>query len=212
MKILIADDDPLSRLILEGALTRLGYEVIVATSGLEAIEFLRRDETLQLAIIDWMMPGVDGLEVTRQIRATLESQPVYIMLLTSRTETASIVEGLEAGADEYLTKPFDQDELRARVAAGTRIIELQNSLAAQIKELRDALANVKQLQGLLPICSYCKRIRDDRNYWQEVEEYIGSHSESRFTHSICPECLTGIALPEIEQFKERLSKKSEKEE
>jgi DNA-binding response OmpR family regulator len=131
-----------------------------------------------------MMPGIDGIEICRRIRATSLRSPVYVILLTARTSPQDLVAGLEAGADDYLTKPFDPDELRARVHVGQRTLEL--------------MASVKQLTGLLPICSYCKRIRSDDDYWQQVEGYIGEHTDARFWHGICPACLTK-ALEELEK-------------
>src|SRR5207248_10993171 len=100
-----------------------------------------------------------------------------------------IVEGLTAGADDYVIKPFDRAELKARINAGERILRLQAELAARVKELEFALASVKLLQGLLPICCYCKKIRDDKNYWQQVDTYVLDHSVIRFSHGICPDCL-----------------------
>ena len=109
--------------------------------------------------------------------------------------------GLDAGADDYLAKPFDRNELRARVQVGVRVVELQRHLAEHIKELETALSQVKQLQGILPICSYCKKIRDDQNYWQRVESYISDHSEAEFSHSICPSCYEDVVKPELEMHK-----------
>jgi sigma-B regulation protein RsbU (phosphoserine phosphatase) len=114
---------------------------------------------------------------------------------------------LEAGADDYLTKPFDPQELRARIKVGERILGLQTSLAERVTELEDALSRVKQLQGLLPICSYCKKIRDDQNYWEQVESYISKHTEAQFSHGICPDCYAQFVTPDIE----RLAKRKEEE-
>ena len=142
--------------------------------GTSAWEMLSGREPPALAIIDWMMPGLDGLELCRRVRAAMRDTPVYMILLTSRASRKDLVEGLDAGADDYLTKPFDPDELRARIHVGQRTLAL--------------IANIKRLSGLLPICSYCKRIRSDQDYWQQVESYISQHSEVRFSHGICPEC------------------------
>jgi response regulator RpfG family c-di-GMP phosphodiesterase len=117
---------------------------------------------------------------------------MYVILLTSRDSSADIVVGLEAGADDYLVKPFDPNELRARVQTGSRVISLQNRLVDKIAALEEALANVKQLRGLLPMCSYCKSIRNDGDYWQQLETYIADHSDAEFSHGVCPTCLVRV--------------------
>jgi phosphoserine phosphatase RsbU/P len=131
--------------------------------------------------------------------------PPYLILLTAKGRREDIITGLKAGANDYVTKPFDREELRARVQVGARIVELQHSLADRVHALEEALARVKQLQGLLPICSYCKKIRDDQNYWQQVENYISRHSEAQFSHSICPGCYEQLVKPELDQLR-RLSR------
>jgi DNA-binding response OmpR family regulator len=188
MKILIAEDDPVSRRLLQAALIKWGYEVIVTANGKEAWQALQQPDAPSLLILDWLMPEMDGVEVCREARGTPTFKSAYILLLTSRGSKEDIVEGLEAGADDYVTKPFDHGELRARVQVGARVVQLQSALADRVKELEEAIANVKQLQGLLPICSYCKKIRDDGNYWHRVESYIAGHANVRFSHGICPDC------------------------
>ncbi len=202
MKILIAEDEVISRRMLEVTLRKWGYDVVVASDGAEAWRLLQGEDAPELAILDWMMPGMDGLELCRKIRRHLQTLPTYIILLTARQSKDDIVQGLEGGADDYIAKPFDQEELRARVQGGMRVVELQRSLAARVRELEEALARVKQLQGLLPICSYCKKIRDDQNYWQQVESYISGHSEAQFSHSICPSCYDRFVKPELEKARE----------
>jgi CheY-like chemotaxis protein len=194
--------------MLEAALTKWGYEVVLTRDGAEAWEMLQREDAPQLAILDWMMPYLDGLEVCRRARAASQPKPTYIILLTARGGREDIVAGLQAGADDYITKPFDREELQARVQVGMRIVTLQMSLAERVRELELALANVKQLQGLLPICSYCKKIRDDQNYWQQVEGYLSEHSSVEFSHSICPDCYEHIVKPELETLKAQKEKQT----
>jgi phosphoserine phosphatase RsbU/P len=188
MKVLIAEDDPVSRRLLQAALIKWGYEVVVTANGKEAWQALQSPDAPSLLVLDWLMPEMDGVEVCRQARQTPALKSAYILLLTSRGSKEDIVQGLEAGADDYVTKPFDHGELRARVQVGSRVVQLQSALADRVKELEEAIANVKQLQGLLPICSYCKKIRDDGNYWHRVESYITGHANVRFSHGICPDC------------------------
>ena len=137
MRILIADDDVTSRLVLIGVLRKHGHEVVAAVDGTEAWEAMRQPGAPALAILDWMMPGLSGVEVCRRIRDLHSDEPPYLVILTSRGEKTDIVAGLEAGADDYLAKPFDPGELRARVDVGRRMIELQTRL----REARDAIAH-----------------------------------------------------------------------
>jgi len=197
VKVLIAEDDVVSRRMLQVFLVRWGYQVVVATDGAEAWRVMESEDPPRLAIIDWMMPVMDGIEICRRERETHLASPAYIILLTARRGNEDIVKGLEAGADDYIVKPFNREELRARVRVGVRIIDLQNSLAGRVSELERAMAGVKQLQGLLPICCYCKKIRDDQNYWQQVEGYISKHSEAQFSHGVCPDCFEKIVKPEL---------------
>jgi len=174
MQALVADDDQMTALMLSRSLERLGCSVTTVHDGATAWDAIAGAAPPAIAIVDWMMPGLDGVELCRRLRSAELRSYVYVTILTSRTSRQDLVAALDAGADDYLTKPFDPDELRARVRVGQRMIEL--------------LASVKQLRGLLPMCSYCKRIRDDQNYWEQVEQYISHHTDVRFSHGICPTC------------------------
>lgn len=136
MRILIAEDDLASRIILAAVLKKNGYEVEAASNGLTAWEAMQKPDAPRLAILDWIMPEMDGLEVVRRIRTRSTERPPYLIMLTMKSEKADIIAGLDAGADDYLAKPFDPGELRARVEAGRRIVEMQTALL----ESRGALA------------------------------------------------------------------------
>ena len=198
MKVLVAEDDPIFRRGIQ-KLVETEYEHILTTNGEEAWEALQAKDAPRLALLDWVMPGLNGLEVCKRVREAQHLAPVYLLLVTARQKLSDIVAGFDAGADDYITKPFQVDELRARLRVGKRMLELHMELATHVRDLQEALANVKQLQGLLPMCSYCKRIRDDRNYWQQLETYLSEHSEAVFSHGLCPECLEKIAKAEVEQ-------------
>jgi sigma-B regulation protein RsbU (phosphoserine phosphatase) len=187
MRILIAEDDAVTARILDQLSRSWGYETLLVKDGPASLEAMQAAGGPQLALLDWMMPGLDGPEVCRKLRENGGTS--YLILLTAKTHQADIVAGLDAGADDYLVKPFDPAELHARIKAGIRILDLQMRLAAHVRELEEALGNVRRLSGLLPICSYCKAIRDDSDYWHRVEEYMTEHSEVKFSHGICPKCL-----------------------
>ncbi|GAB6097421.1 hypothetical protein JCM14469_36750 [Desulfatiferula olefinivorans] len=191
MRILIADDDTTTRMMLSGILKKSGFEIVEASGGREAMAHLLGPEPPSMAIVDWMMPEIDGIEVIRRVRikTAASDRPPYLIMLTTKAETADIITGLEAGADDYLSKPFSLDELRARVAVGRKVIDLQNRLAAQIQKLKAALDENRTLQGILPICMFCKKIRNDKGYWDQVEAYVSRHSTAEFSHGICPDCL-----------------------
>jgi CheY-like chemotaxis protein len=201
VRILIAEDDRVTRRMLEVILKEWGYQPVAVADGLAAWEVLRAEDRPPLALLDWCMPVMDGLEVCRQVRALDTRQPPYLVLLTARDRRQDVVAGLEGGADDYITKPFDLAELHARLRTGLRIVRLQAGLAAELRQREESLARVKQLQGLLPICMYCKKIRDDSNYWQQVESYLTAHSEARFSHGICPCCWEKNVQPELERLR-----------
>jgi len=200
MRILIAEDDLVSRKMLDATLARWGYEVVITCDGEAAWQALQQADAPRIAILDWMMPGLDGVDVCRRVRARESGDPAYILLLTAKGNKADIVSGLEAGADDYIVKPFDREELRARLQAGIRIVTLQAALALRVRELEEAIGRVRTLQGLLPICSYCKRVRNDGDYWQQVESYVSDHSDARFSHGICPDCYESVVRPQLESL------------
>jgi two-component system cell cycle response regulator len=149
LKILIADDDPVSRLYLQDVLQDWGYEAITAADGKSACEILQRPDAPMLAIIDWMMPGMDGIDVCRLIRETVKDHYIYLIMLTSRSETEFIVEAMNAGADDFISKPFDEEELRVRLRAGRRISELEQKL--RIKATHDALTGIYNRGAIIDI-------------------------------------------------------------
>ncbi len=192
MRILVAEDDAVTRKILTATLKRLGWEVITASDGTAAwdtLETLGGENAPELVLLDWMMPGMDGIEICRKLRSTPGFEFIYIILLTSRSEKEDLAMGLMAGANDYIAKPFHPIELESRVRVGVRMVKLQRSLASRVTELEAALAHVQRLQGLLPICSYCKKVRNEANYWEQVDSYLTTHSDVELTHGICPQCL-----------------------
>lgn len=203
MRVLIADDDAVSRRLLHVMLTKWGYDVIVACDGHEARDVFQLPDPPSLAVLDWQMPGLTGVELCQFLRSVEKTRRTYVLLLTSKDRKEDVVTGLEAGADDYVTKPFATEELRARLHVGVRILQLQAELSDRVHQLETAMANVRLLQGLLPICCYCKKVRNDQNYWQQVESYIMDHSQAQFSHGICPDCYDVMVKPELDQLKKR---------
>ena len=173
MKILIAEDEKISRIVLEASLKKRGHDVIAVENGLKAWEAFQQDY-FPVLISDWMMPEMDGLALCRKIREQPHDNYTYLVLLTSLQGKTNYLEAMEAGADDFMSKPFDADQLTARIQVAERILGLHR--------------HVTQLEGLLPICCSCKKIRDGAHNWQRVEKYIEIHSEARFTRGYCPEC------------------------
>lgn len=199
IKILVVDDDPD---LLQGTAHVLesdGYTVARASSGEEAIQTAAAFRP-DLVLSDRDMPGMDGLEMCRRLKGHPASADVFVVIISgAHTLTEDQVSGLNSGADGYILRPIGSRELSARVEAFARIVRLTRALQLKNTALEAAMAKVKALSGMLPICSDCKKIRDDRGYWNQVEAYIQSHSEASFTHSLCPQCVQkyfpGIKAP-----------------
>lgn len=187
VKILAVEDDAVARAVLRQALRRLGHEVVEAGDGEAAWEVLQT-EPVRVVVSDWMMPRADGLDLCQRIRKRAGAEYIYFILLTSRDATAENQKAAaDAGVDDFLTKPLDLPELWTRLRVAERILRYTTQ--------------VRQLEEMLPICSYCKKIRDDQNYWQQLEGYISERTGSDFSHSICPDCHARIILPQLEQLK-----------
>lgn len=187
MKILAVEDDAVSRAVLRKALRRLKHDVLEAVDGEDAWVKLQT-EPVRVVVSDWMMPRADGLDLCRRIRAQRGKDYTYFILLTSRDATEENQRAAaDAGVDDFLTKPLDLPELWTRLRVAERILHYTTQ--------------VRQLEELLPICSYCKKIRDDQNYWQQMEGYINERTGSEFSHSVCPDCYTRVVIPELEQVK-----------
>lgn len=201
MRVLIAEDDPLALRTLGHALADAGFEVCAVADGLAALKALHAADAPLLAVLDWMMPGLDGVEVIRMVRSAPTTPAPYLIILTAKEELEDVVVALESGANDFVIKTHDIRELVSRVRVGERVIGLQIELARRAQEAERALAHIKRLQGLLPICSYCKKIRNDQNYWQEIEHYIHDHSEADFTHGICPGCYERVLEPQMEKLR-----------
>ena len=200
--VLIAEDDPLACRVLSDSLSKQGLQVLSCSTGSEAWKILHRPKHPRMAILDWMLPDIEGIEICRRVREHELETPPYIIMLTARNQKDDIITGLRAGANDYVIKPFDEEELYARVQVGQRIIALQDALAQRVKDLEASLAREKQLQGLLPICSYCNKIRDDGNYWRSVEQYISEHSDATFSHGVCPDCYEKFLVPQLRSLDE----------
>lgn len=185
MHILIADDDSVARLVLKKMLTSLGHEVTEAEDGAQAWARYRSGDT-RVLILDWMMPELDGLDVCRMARAEHGKAYTYVMMLTVLEGKGSYLQAMDAGADDFINKPIDLEELAARLRVAERILGLQ--------------AEVRQLAGLLPICAYCKRIRDEDDSWLDLDHYVSQRTDASFSHGICPSCYDTQVTEELERL------------
>lgn len=182
MKILIAEDDPVSCRILTTNLKGWGHEIVVTNNGVDALETLQQDDAPLLAILDWMMPGLTGVEICRQLRAANNESPTYIILLTALNLKENLLEGLEAGADDYLTKPFDRHELRMRVQAGARIVSLQNNLRQRVLELEEAIVERQMAEETLrsmSLMDHMTGLYNHRGFYNLAEHHAKITRRSR---------------------------------
>lgn len=189
MKALIAEDDATSRVLLTALLGARGFEVVSTSDGAEAWALLQQPDAPKLIVLDWMMPYPDGPELCRRIRRVKTNHPPYIILLTTRDAEEDIVSGLNAGANDYVSKPYHPNELRARLDVGKRLIEAQAEFAAQAAELQVALAELQVVRRLLPVCARCRTVRNDREYREQLDKYLSSQHEPKPVFGLCPACL-----------------------
>lgn len=173
-RILLAEDDPVSSMVLRTVLEKLGYETVVARDGSEAWEEFNK-EPVRLIVSDWMMPGMDGLALCGKVRARSQTLYTYFILLTANhTNAENYALAAAAGVDDFLTKPIDREAIRMRLGVAERILKYT--------------AEIRRLKELIPICIYCRKVRDEHDYWERVETYIQKETGSRFSHGACPEC------------------------
>jgi len=196
MKVLVADDDPVQRKLMGRKLAEWGFDFESVEDGAAAWDFIRHVDEPLIVLLDWVMPNLQGPDLCKRARALLPESQLHLILLTSRDDQADVVLGLQAGADDYVCKPFHPAELQARLQTGRRLLELREKLHDRVDQLQKALEDIRQLRKLLPICSYCKRVRHDEVYWTKVESYLSERLDLRFSHGICPSCFDALAAQE----------------
>lgn len=200
MRILIAADQASCR-ELETVCRANGYQPVTAGNAREAITAAQGPEPPAMALVDSASPDWEIRPLIARLRQVRTGDsPLYIILLAPRSATGEEPGDIPDDVDDCIVRPIASRELRARLRLGRRLLRLQNALNERVLELENALGRVKNLQGLLPMCSYCKRIRNDRNYWQQVESYITEHSNAEFTHGVCPHCYETIVKREMERL------------
>jgi DNA-binding response OmpR family regulator len=185
MKILIAEDEPVAETILRRTLESFGHEVIGTSNGEEAWKAFDR-EPVRLVVSDWLMPELGGLDLCNKIRGRKNTPYTYFILLTAQeTSGENYARATDSGVDDFLTKPLDRSIVRMRLRVAERILRFTTE--------------VRQLQEIIPICAYCRKIRNDKNYWQLVEAYFSDKTGSKFSHGICPTCSEAFLLEVSQQ-------------
>jgi DNA-binding response OmpR family regulator len=186
--LLIVDDIEDNISILHTILSKEPYRFAVASNGEEALSLIAR-EAPDLSLLDVMLPDKSGFDVLRQINEDSSIPQFPVIFITARTGLEDKVEGFRLGGVDYITKPFQGEEVLARVRTHLELKQRRDEQAELISQLTASLEEVRQLRGIIPICASCKKIRNDEGYWQQVEEYISSRSEVEFTHGLCPDCI-----------------------
>jgi phosphoserine phosphatase RsbU/P len=192
MKVLAVEDDNVARSILRRSLERLGHEVTEARDGEEAWALWEKEKP-RVVVSDWRMPKMDGLMLCKRLRAEQGRDYVYFILLTASSATVqNRRDAAEAGVDDFLTKPIDVAALWMRLRVAERILTYT--------------FQVYRLEEMMPMCSYCKKIRDDQNYWQQIESYINERTGTEISHSVCPDCYQRVVIPELARLKEEAAR------
>lgn len=186
--ILIVEDHPSTRRLLQDILAQ-EYQVLVASNGQEALDMVRGTPSIDLVLLDIIMPGLNGYEVCQKLKENEELRDIPVIFLTIMEEDHDEARGFAVGVADYIIKPISRLRLMARVKNQLALRQKQRELEQKNLELQTALDQIKVLHGILPICSFCKQIRNDRGAWQRLEEYIQNHSEAEFSHSVCPKCM-----------------------
>lgn len=185
MKVLAIEDDPVAGMLMMATLRALGHEAELAAGYATAAEILARGG-YRVVVSDWRMAGLDGLDFCRMLRSKGGDYVYFILVSTAKVTKATRAMARTAGVDDFLAKPVDPDELDMRLHVAARIIEIS--------------AQVKKLESFLPICGYCKKIRDDEKYWQDVESYFSKNQGTTFSHGVCPDCYTRVVAPQLEKL------------
>ena len=188
VKILIAEDEYTTRLMVQVCLENWGYSIEGVEDGSTAWDIITQKNPPQIAVLDWEMPGISGIELCKKIKRLERSSPIHVILLTARDSENDISKGFEAGADDYITKPFNDDELRARIRVAERIVTIQSSLNSSLEELREALDLVQSFEEPVAVCGRCQKIGAFDGAWRTPEKLLEYPVDPRFIQLDCPEC------------------------
>lgn len=189
VKILIAEDEFTTRMMIQVCLENWGYRVESVTNGEEAWAIMRKDDAPQIAILDWEMPEMDGVEVCRRVKEMEGENLPYVILLTARDSNTDILQGFDAGADDYMTKPFNDDELRARVRVAERLVRTQVSLTESVAELKDVLNQLEMLESRVEICGECHKVFSPYDgEWHSFADVLRNGADPRVVVKNCPGC------------------------
>ena len=189
-RVLCVDDDPATQLVLGGIIEDAGWQPELALNATVARQALEANPDIQVVLLDWMLPDGSGVDLCRELKAVAGAS-LYVILVTVRGAPEDVETGLDAGADDYLVKPVSPVEVRARVRSGFRAAEAQRQLAERLAQLEQAMKHVSNLESLLPLCMYCRRINSSET-WQSVEDYLWEHVDVKVSHGCCPDCLSKL--------------------
>jgi CheY-like chemotaxis protein len=194
VKLLIAEDDRMSSRLMQAVLKDLDLEILTAVDGQEALDAIE-DESPAMIMLDWMLPGVSGLEICQKVRQRNLAERPYIVMVTFRDKGDDVVAAFEAGADDYITKPIHPRQLLARVTGALRLVLREHALVHEQAALQTALASLRNMPPLVPICSCCRRVSDGEDNWLSADRYLSVRAGVQFTHGLCPTCAPRLMEP-----------------